>query len=99
MEDVNQRSGVALGVLLALFLVAACSRDPRVAAIEQLADVIESDFVYPEVGKQYAAELRRRLEAGAYSDLRTKAEVAAAVTADLQRILLDQNGGWTMSAA
>lgn len=73
-------------VLLALSFVTACGGDRRTAAIEQLAELIESDFIYPEIGRQYAAELGRRLATDAYADLTTEAEVAAAVTADLQRI-------------
>lgn len=72
--------------LLALCITVACGGDRREEAIRALADVIERDFVYPDVGRTYASELRRRLDEGAYSDLGTEAEVAAAVTADLQRV-------------
>jgi hypothetical protein len=83
MHSVGRRCAV---VLLALWFVTACAGDRRTAAIQQLADLIESDFVYPEIGKRYATELRRKLAANAYADLSTEAEVAAAVTADLQRV-------------
>lgn len=73
-------------LLLASFILAACMSDRRDAAIEELARLIESDFVYPKTGKQYASELRRKLAAGSYAHLQSGADVAAAVTADLQRV-------------
>jgi hypothetical protein len=76
-------------LFLALFFIVACGSDRRTVArnaIEELADVLERDFVYAEIGKQYAAELRGKLASGAYSNLKTDAEVAAAVTEDLQRV-------------
>jgi hypothetical protein len=84
----RRRSDVAVPVLLALFFVSGCGGKSRTAreAITQLAGLMESDFVYPEIGRQYAAELRRKLAAGAYSRLSNEREIAEAVTADLQRI-------------
>src|SRR5687768_3333692 len=86
MKSMAPHSAVAVPVLLAALFVTGCSGERRNAAIEQLAELVESDFVYPDIGKQYAAELRRKLAAGAYSNLSTDADVAAAVNADLQRI-------------
>ena len=82
----TRRSAVAFILLFALFFVTACDGDRRTEAIRELARLIESDFVYPDIGRKYASELRRRLAAGAYSDLRSGEEVAAVVTADLQRV-------------
>jgi hypothetical protein len=59
------------------------------AVAGKLADALETDFVFPEVGKQYAAMLRARRAAGAYRNAASADAFAAAVTADLQAIHKD----------
>lgn len=86
---IRRAAPVVVHLFVALFFIAACGSDRRSVAreaIEQLAEVVERDFVYPEIGRQYAAELRGKLASGAYSNLNSEAEVAAAVTEHLQRV-------------
>lgn len=56
--------------------------------IHDLADALEQYFLVPEVGRRYAAELRKRVVAGHYRSL-TPSGLADAVTEDLQRIYPD----------
>jgi hypothetical protein len=57
--------------------------------VAKLADALESDFVFPDVGKNYAAMLREKQAAGAYRNSTSAESFAAAVTADLQAIHKD----------
>src|SRR5262245_56207772 len=54
------------------------------AAVETLAQMIEQQFIYPDVAKRYASVLRSRVLSGAYVKSTSKEAFAAAVTADLQ---------------
>lgn len=56
------------------------------AAVERLATALEENFVFPEVGKRYAAALRTKLAAGDYASFATADAFAEAVTRDLQAI-------------
>ena len=58
-------------------------------AVSDLAAALEDNFVFPEAGKSYAAKLRARLAAGAYSSFPDAAAFADAVTADLQAVHKD----------
>jgi Peptidase family S41 len=55
---------------------------------KNLAARLESDFVYPEQGKRYAATLNTNVEAGAYDALQG-AELAKRLGEDLQRVAPD----------
>jgi C-terminal processing protease CtpA/Prc len=57
--------------------------------VGKLADALESDFVFPAVGKQYAAMLRAKQAAGAYRNAASAEDFAAAVTSDLQAVHKD----------
>lgn len=57
--------------------------------VQTLATQLEENFVFPEVGKQYAAALRAKLASGGYSSFPDSREFARAVTADLQAIHKD----------
>jgi hypothetical protein len=61
----------------------------RRAVIEELAQKLEDDFVFPEVGTKYAAMLRANLAAGAYDGLTDPTEFGKKVTADLQAVSKD----------
>lgn len=58
------------------------------ALARDLARRLESDFVYPEQGRRYAAALRARAEAGAYDALKG-APLAKTLTDDLQSVAVD----------
>jgi hypothetical protein len=64
-------------------------RQEAVAAVEKLARALEENFVFPEVGKRYAAALRAKLAAGTYSSFSDAKGFADRVTADLQAIHSD----------
>ncbi len=66
----------------------ASKSDAR-AVIPALAEKLEENFVFPEIGKRYAEMLRAKLAAGAYDGFDSRAAFAAAVTADLQAVSPD----------
>jgi hypothetical protein len=57
--------------------------------IPKLAKTLEDDYVFPEIGRQYAATLRANLAAGRYSSFADTGAFADKVTADLQAIHRD----------
>lgn len=57
--------------------------------VAKLAEALEANFVFPEVGKQYAAMLRTKLAAGEYDSFATAREFSDAVTRDLQAVHKD----------
>lgn len=59
--------------------------------VESLAQALVDDFVFPEVGRRYAATLRARLAAGAYDRLTDAASFATQVTTDLQAVYEDRH--------
>jgi hypothetical protein len=59
------------------------------AVVEKLATSLDENFVFPEVGKKYAAALRSKLASGGYSSFADAGAFAEAVTADLQAIHKD----------
>src|SRR5688572_25137172 len=59
------------------------------AAVGELATQLEDNFVFPEVGKAYAAMLRANLAAGKYSSFADSQAFAEAVTSDLQAVHKD----------
>lgn len=65
---------------------AAVRAQEAVAVIEALAAGLEQNFVFPDVGRAYAAMLRENLRAGAYDSFGSKEAFAEAVTADLQAL-------------
>lgn len=58
-------------------------------AVTDLAAGLEDNFVFPDAGKAYAAMLRAKLAAGAYSDFADAQAFAETVTADLQAVHKD----------
>ena len=55
-------------------------------AILKLAQDIKDYYVFPQIGAQYAAMLRRNLERGSYRDANDPAEISKRLTADLKAI-------------
>lgn len=56
---------------------------------ESLAGELDAKFVFPEIGKQYAAKLRSTAAAGGYDSAGTRAALAALLTDDMQRVAAD----------
>jgi Peptidase family S41 len=67
---------------------AAISNVDQRALAKDLANRLESDFVYPEQGKRYAAALRANADKGAYDSLKG-AELAKKLSDDLQNVAVD----------
>lgn len=63
----------------------------RKIVISQLADALEADYVFPEIGTRYAAALRAHLQQGAYDGFTDPAQFGSAVTADLQSVAPDKH--------
>lgn len=62
--------------------------DARIA-VTTLANDLESLYVFPDIGRRYAAMLRANLSAGKYDRFAARAAFAAALTADLKAINAD----------
>ena len=63
----------------------------RRAVVEQLAERLETDFVFPETGKKYAGMLRANLAAGAYETLTAPIAFARKLSDDLQAVAEDRH--------
>jgi len=61
--------------------------DPALA----LADLLESGYVIPDIGKRYAAMLRQKAAAGAYKGIADPAELGQRLTADLASVSVDRH--------
>jgi hypothetical protein len=61
------------------------------AVIDNLAQALIDDFVFPEVGQRYATALRGKLATGAYDSLGDAVSFATQVTADLQAVHEDRH--------
>ena len=61
--------------------------DPALA----LADLLETGYVIPEIGKRYAAMLRQKAAAGAYAGIADPAELGQRLTADLLAVSPDRH--------
>lgn len=58
-------------------------------ATAELADLLQTYYLYPDVGQQYASHLRSRAERGDYDDPASDLEFAASLTDDLQGVSED----------
>ena len=59
------------------------------AVAASLADELEGKFVFPDVGKRYAAMLRAKAAAAGYDAAGTRSSLAAMLTDDVQRVAAD----------
>ena len=59
------------------------------AVANSLADELEGKFVFPDVGKRYAALLRSKAAAGGYDASGTRAKLASMLTEDVQKVAAD----------
>jgi hypothetical protein len=69
-------------------VAAAISNIDQRALAKDLATRLESDFVYPDQGKRYAAMLRANADKGAYDALKG-GELAKKLSDDLQQVAVD----------
>ncbi|GGE81014.1 S41 family peptidase [Niveispirillum cyanobacteriorum] len=69
--------------------VKAMDRTERQAVLRDLADSLENNFVFPDIGSRYATLLRQKAEADAYADLTDPVAFGERVTADLQAVAKD----------
>lgn len=70
---------------------AALDAAQRRLVVDRFAAVLEAHYVFPDVGRRYAARLREQLRRGAYDGLTDPAEFCAKLTADLQAISPDRH--------
>jgi hypothetical protein len=61
--------------------------DPALA----LADLLETGYVIPDIGKRYAAMLRQKVAAGAYAGITDPIELGQRLTADLAVVSIDRH--------
>lgn len=61
------------------------------AAAADLARTLEENYVFPEIGRKYAAALREKAGSGAYDALGTAGAFAERVTADLRAVSPDNH--------
>jgi hypothetical protein len=66
---------------------AAAAGDPALA----LADLLETGYVIPDIGKRYAAMLRQKAAAGAYKNIAEPVELGQRLTADLLAVSSDRH--------
>ncbi len=60
-------------------------------AVAKLADLLDTGYVIPEVGKRYAAMLRGKLSGGAYATITDPVMLADRLTADLIAVAPDKH--------
>lgn len=75
------------GHAIALDRPVAAAGDPVLA----LADLLETGYVIPEIGKRYAAMLRQKAASGAYKDIADPAELGQRLTTDLLAVSPDRH--------
>jgi hypothetical protein len=61
------------------------------ATAARLADMLDQDYVFPDVAVKYAAALRSASAAGVYDQLATAADLAERLTADLRAVSPDNH--------
>ena len=57
---------------------------PFAGAVETLENKLKADYVFPDLGQQYALVLGKHLAAGDYSEIKERDQIAAQLTHDLQ---------------
>lgn len=79
-------SGPASGQAVAAAAQRALDRTHIRAAVDELADLLGSNYVFPDVAAQYAALLHQRATTGAYDSLNDPQALAQQLTADLNTL-------------
>ena len=60
-------------------------------AVAKLADLLETGYVFPDIGKKYAAMLRQKLAAGGYASFTDAAALGQQLSADLNAVSPDRH--------
>ncbi len=63
----------------------------RAKTIQQISDLLQARYVFPEVASKCAERLREQLDAGAYEKMTTAAPFADSLTRDLQSVSHDKH--------
>lgn len=87
LDGVRIASGGPVGGSVAL------SPEERAHAVERVAQAVEDNYVFPDVGATMANALRDNLEAGAYDSIERAMALAARLTDDLRAISKDRHLG------
>lgn len=69
--------------------IKAMDKAERQAVLRGLADSLNDNFVFPDIGTRYATMLRQKADTDAYTDLTDPTAFGEKVTADLQAIAKD----------
>lgn len=64
---------------------------PLSGAVAKLADLLETGYVFPEIGKKYAAMLRQKLAAGGYASFTDPAALGQQLSSDLAAVSPDRH--------
>jgi len=99
---VSRSPGTTLPVLVGVLVALGCqphdtcvAADPTAppvdvaALVEQVAALLQDNYLDPDVATQCAERARQQLAAGAYAGAQTPEELAEAITADLQAVSHD----------
>jgi len=70
-------------------VAAAMDRASIRAAVSELADLMERNYVFPDAARRYAEHLRARAAAGAYDELSAPADLARTLEAELNDVHQD----------
>lgn len=89
-----QSLGAAAGALFVAFTASgaataqsdALQRSEIRAAVSELADLMETSYVFPDVAQRYAAHLRTRLNSGAYDNAADCAALAQSLQTELRGV-------------
>ena len=90
----------ALSLVLVISCTTAQDRDSspgllgdgeREAVVLRISQLLEQEYVYPEVGEKSGADLIDRLQAGEFDRISSHAAFAAHLTAALQRVSHDKH--------
>ena len=85
--------GTALlaGAAAPLMAQASAAAGDAAAVVAEVARQLERGYLIPATGKRYAAMLRERLAAGAYTGITDPATLGSRLTADLQMVAPDRH--------
>ncbi len=64
---------------------------PLTGAVTKLADLLEGGYVFPDIGKKYAAMLRQKLAAGGYASFTDPVALGQQLSADLNAVSPDRH--------
>ncbi len=97
-----RRCAALAGLILFLTHAGATAQDPdsapavledgeREAVVLRISELLEQQYVYPEVGEESGADLMARLQAGEFDGTTSVAAFAAQLTEALQRVSHDKH--------